>query len=577
MKGFIILLMCGAIVALCSANVCATDHCGDVSGVWSANDNPHNITCEIRVPQGATLTIEPGCYVNFLGHYKLVVDTSATLIAVGNPTDSIIFTAADTITGWHGIRFYSADSSSGLSYCRIEYGRPVSSYEDLDGGGIYCSNSSPTISNNNISNNSTGYYGYGCGGGISCYSSSPTISGNTISHNSAGTYSEGGGIYCYQSSPAITNNTISDNYAASGGGILCDSSSPLISNNLISDNHTTFSISGGGGIGCWNSAPIIIDNVITRNEAWGWESSGGGIYSSQSNSVIFRNTISHNTATWGGGISIGYGSIILNSISLVIGNIIHHNSAGVGAGILCAENTDNFLANNVISDNDGSSGDGVYCWDSSPTVTNCVIWPNRIRFQGESFPVFAYCDIQGGWPGEGNIDVDPLFRDAENGDFHLMASACGYPYDSPCIDAGDPTLLDSLLGCAWGLGELRSDMGAYGGDAYPVGIEEPNEPTRPIAYSMPQNYPNPFNSSTEIRYFLPARSVGGKPTDLPTYDVRLEIYNLLGQRIEILFEGRRQHGEHSVTWDARNYSSGIYFYKLVAGNKVFTKRMTLLK
>jgi len=63
----------------------------------------------------------------------------------------------------------------------------------------------------------------------------------------------------------------------------------------------------------------------------------------------------------------------------------------------------------------------------------------------------------------GNIDVDPLFRDPANGDFHLMSTACGDPYDSPCIDAGDPSITDDFLDCMYGLGTSISDMGAYGG------------------------------------------------------------------------------------------------------------------
>ena len=88
----------------------------------------------------------------------------------------------------------------------------------------------------------------------------------------------------------------------------------------------------------------------------------------------------------------------------------------------------------------------------------------------------------------------------------------------------------------------------------------------PFRSMLWQNYPNPFNAATEIGYTLPA------PTDL-----RLDIYNLLGERIETLIEARQEAGEHTISWDASSYSSGIYFYKLSTGDKVFTKRMTLLR
>ncbi|MBD3170087.1 MAG: T9SS type A sorting domain-containing protein [candidate division Zixibacteria bacterium] len=81
-----------------------------------------------------------------------------------------------------------------------------------------------------------------------------------------------------------------------------------------------------------------------------------------------------------------------------------------------------------------------------------------------------------------------------------------------------------------------------------------------------QNYPNPFNARTSITFDL---SDDG--------DVRLEVYNLMGQKVETLIDGITQAGQHTVSWDAATYSSGLYFYRLTAGENVFTKRMTLLK
>ncbi|MBD3233863.1 MAG: T9SS type A sorting domain-containing protein, partial [candidate division Zixibacteria bacterium] len=77
---------------------------------------------------------------------------------------------------------------------------------------------------------------------------------------------------------------------------------------------------------------------------------------------------------------------------------------------------------------------------------------------------------------------------------------------------------------------------------------------------------NPFNATTTITYQLPEAS-----------SVNLAIYNLSGQKVAALEDGFRNAGEYSVTWDASNYSSGVYFYKLEVGGEVFTKRMTLLK
>ena len=393
MKGFIILLICGVVVAVCSADVCATDHCGNVWGVWSPNDNPHNITCEVSIPPESTLIIQPGCYIDFQGHYKFIVDTSATLIAVGTPTDSIIFTVSDTSTGWHGIRFLSANNSSQLSYCRIEYGKAVGSDEDRNGGAVYCNNSNPILSNNIISNNSATYGGgiycdqsspaisnntisnnssgnYGSGGGISCRQSSPTISGNTITSNSTGV--RGGGIWCYyNSNPNITSNTISNNSASSeGGGISCLSySNPTISGNTISNN----SASGyGGGISCYRSSPTISNNTIINNSAY---SSGGGIWCGYySHPAISSNTISNNSAIFGGGGLSCYD----HSSPTISNSTISNNSAGSeGGGIFCYSSSSPAIINNTISNNSGSPGGGIHCYfNSNPNIRGNAISGN---------------------------------------------------------------------------------------------------------------------------------------------------------------------------------------------------------
>lgn len=88
----------------------------------------------------------------------------------------------------------------------------------------------------------------------------------------------------------------------------------------------------------------------------------------------------------------------------------------------------------------------------------------------------------------------------------------------------------------------------------------------PSDYTLFGNYPNPFNAQTTISFDLPTSGV-----------VNLSIYNVMGQRVETLVDGHVQAGHHDVTWDASTAASGVYFYKLSVGDKVFTRRMTLLK
>jgi len=474
----------------------AIDVWGDQSGIWTKDNSPYNVIGEIRVPPGETLTIEPGVVVNFMGHHKFIVDNSATLLAVGTESDSIYFTTDYPYTGWHGIRFLSANNNCQLSYCRIEYGKAQGSGFDDRGGGIYCENSSLTITYNTIHNNTASW----AGGGIFCSDNPNTvIAHNTIANNSArysaggefagnrlsiianlitGNYADvnGGGFAVrYASTVTITDNMILGNTAAGydagglgfgsgqffvsrniisgnsagrdGGGIWCGTSdsTTIISDNTITDNSAGRS---GGGIYCENISPTIENNTIDDNSA----GNGGGICCNYSSPAIRGNTISNNLASDGGGILCDYSSPAISG-NIISGNSAIFGSSRKGGGILCSSNSNPPISNNTISNNSASDyGGGIYCHSSSPTVTNAILWGNtapngpEIHVAGSN-PLVTYCDVQGGWAGQGNINSDPLFVDPGAGDFHLQ-------WGSPCIDAGDPNSAPDP-------DSTRADIGAF--------------------------------------------------------------------------------------------------------------------
>lgn len=351
------------------------------------------------------------------------------------------------------------------------------------------------------------------------------------------------------STACITGFTIQNGFSYNGHGIRCYAgSTPQISNNIIKENL-------GSGIFCMNSPTKIDNNLITDND-------GQGIYCGNfSNSTITNNIISNNG---NGGIRVPYSEpIIINNV--ITGNVADYN----GAAISC--NRDLVLMGNTIYGNATSEdGGGIYCWlESSPTIINTIFWgnsPNEIVIN-EGSPTISYCDIQGGWAGEGNIDADPLFRDPDNGDFHLMSTACGDPYDSPCIDAGDPSIEDILLDCSWGLGTVLSDIGAYGGgDSTTVGIDDDDVYVLPDRLLLMQNYPNPFNATTVIRYALQEAA-----------DVRIEIYDILGRKVETLTDGEKPAGNHTIIWKPDDYPSGVYFAILEGGKRTDSIKMVFLK
>jgi parallel beta-helix repeat protein len=436
---------------------------GDQTGTWSADTVI--VTAEVRVPPSMSLTILPGVEVLFSVYCKFIVDSAATLRAVGTAADSIRFDVLPPDTAWHGIRFLSASDSSRLEYCIMTHGSATGSGEDIKGGAIYCSSSSPTISGNTISDNACpGVSGFG--GGICCVNNSnPNISNNIISGNSAiCTWQSpglGGGIYCDNSSPSISGNTINGDTASFGGGICCTgNSNPSIIGNTIGGNRVFLA---GGGIYCDNSSPIISGNTISGNIAMhpeGGGTSGGICCLNNSNPIISGNTISENSASsisgGGGGIECSYSSPSISD------NIISRNSAGAGGGICFTDNSSNpsilgntisgnlayiwgggiysgggspIISGNTISGNSALwlGGGGIFCEISSPTLVNCILWANRPQqiFVSSGSPQMTYSDIEGGYTGAGNINAWPAFVDTAQDDYRLQ-------WGSPCIDTGDP-------------------------------------------------------------------------------------------------------------------------------------------
>jgi hypothetical protein len=92
------------------------------------------------------------------------------------------------------------------------------------------------------------------------------------------------------------------------------------------------------------------------------------------------------------------------------------------------------------------------------------------------------------------------------------------------------------------------------------------EAAPPVRYVLEQNYPNPFNPATTIRYSLPHKS-----------QVRLTVYNPLGQQVAILVQGQQEAGSYEVKFDGSNLASGVYFYRLQAGSFLEAKKLVIAK
>jgi parallel beta-helix repeat protein len=520
---------------------------GDVTGIWEADSII--VTDSIRVPAGEMLTIEPGVSVYFLSYYRFYIEDGATLYAIGSESDPIEFAPFTDGDRSLGLDFINASSSSILEYVHIS--NALTSAVHLD-------NSSITIIN------------------------------SVFEDNEAPTGSDGGGaIEILNGSDAmIENNMLVNNYStAYGGAIYIDNSSPVINGNTITDNIAGYyGNAGGGGIAVFgNSSPEITYNNISSNSvnpSGGFSvrrGYGGGIYyAGADDGFIANNTISNNivdwepqTETYGGGIYI-YGADLQ-----VENNVIDHNQAqsNDGGGIFMYYSNSVFINNTIAYNIAGDFGAAVYSEYSSPTFINSILYFNQDSTGNEiwaenSNVTVRYSDIQGGWQGQGNIDDDPMFRDPENGDFHLMSRRCGDNYNSPAIDAGDPSIADEYLRCDRGLGTELSDMGAYGGQGTPSTdvLDQVDHQLVPRSFSAPQNYPNPFNAQTLIQFDLSNDA-----------HVNIEIFDTLGRKIMTLVDSRRSAGSHEVVWDAADQATGVYFYRITVDGSSETRKMSLLK
>ena len=126
------------------------------------------------------------------------------------------------------------------------------------------------------------------------------------------------------------------------------------------------------------------------------------------------------------------------------------------------------------------------------------------------------------------------------------------------------------LGTSAGIGEVNKGTIYFDNlrVQYPnyIGISSEEDTNVPSSFNLLQNYPNPFNAKTVIRYELQRAS-----------HVELNIYNTLGQRVGTIVDEHQPQGNYSVTYDAQNLSSGIYFYRLKAGTESLVCKMILLR
>ncbi len=373
---------------------------------------------------------------------------------------------------------------------------------------------------------------------------------------------------------------------APGGGIYCEFSSPTITNCIIQNCRADV----GGGIGGWNAAPVIIDCTISSNTA----SQGGGIgLAGQSDATITRCLIAGNSAAYGGGFFgldsralVGGCEISGNAVNAngggafcagTLGDItfkncvIFSNSATLGAG-LYAESALGFqrgavtvihctIANNQVPY--FQPGGGVYSTGAGIFVTNSIVWGNGTNpLVADNavlmYPV-TYSDVEGGGhAGEGNLNANPLFANAWSGDYHLQSHYGRYDpqggwvtdgSDSPCIDAGDPSVSAADEPSPNG---GRVNMGAYGA------TREASKSAEHTVWHVAKTGSNWNTGRSQERAFLTISHALGRAQTGDTILVWPGVY-----REEIVFESKAvtlQSAADAAVLEAPNAYAVSFYY-----------------
>jgi predicted outer membrane repeat protein len=298
------------------------------------------------------------------------------------------------------------------------------------------------------------------GGGLAAYDTGTTlnIAETLISRNTSGDGAppgNGGGLYMRSGAEAelqiveFFQNSAYEN----GGAIHLDDAGTRLNmaDSLVHDNG---SLQNGGAIAVGGADITVSNSTIEDNKAPRGVGGLADVYGGATLEIVDSMLLRHQAKDHGGAFTVMDGSKLFLSNVQISGS----RSTEGPAGVLAAGDSDVVIINSTIAHNNFQGHQAIILWSGGTLeMNNSIMWKNLLNLQADPpcsdcFDV-TYSDIEGGWPGTGNIDADPMFWDPNNWDLQLM---CG----SPAVDAGTAVGAppNDIVGNPR---DAKPDMGAY--------------------------------------------------------------------------------------------------------------------
>ena len=565
-------------------------------GVVTGTFPNYVINQKVTVSANDQVNVLPGSIVTFTTTTGQI-EVNGIFKAIGTPADSIIFTSSveDSTGYYYGFLFNTSpnDTASIISYSKIYY----ADY------GMRCIGASPTMSNSYI---------FKCNRGFNLSSSNVKILNNVIER-------------CYEygitmtlgSSPLIEGNTLAENNTRGVSALnqisigLQGNNSPIIRNNIIYGGTSIPT----GGISLWVSGATAFSNTVIENNeiynnAFGitlLSSSNGIINAVVKGNKIYNNNVNPNAQVSGSGINVNgsptnqpiitqneifgnwWGITIQNGTTVQagpnpnLGNVENSDTTDDGQNIIYnnVQGTDTFdvynnCTNDVFAQNndwrvyDSTSIENHIFHKVDNTLHGLVKFVPFSSFIPVELTSFTACIIYGkirlDWTTATELNNSGFeierrnIKEEKTNDWKKIGFVNG---QGTSTEIHNYNFVDDNPEA--GKSYYRLKQIDFDGTYTYSNIAEVDF-SLPVQFSLEQNFPNPFNPVTSIKYAISDKQF-----------VQLKIFDAIGNEVATLVNRELSAGNYEIVFDASGLSSGVYFYKISAGNFVETKKMMLLK